>query len=73
MDLVSYVILNKITYKELTELKKDVEYFGLAIKKSAEYIGHGIIENTELAEHETGVHNLKKSTKSVFNKVKETL
>jgi hypothetical protein len=34
-----------------------------AKRKSAEFIGHEIKENTELAEHETGVHNAKKRRK----------
>jgi hypothetical protein len=54
--------MNKIGQKEMAKLKKDPES-----------VGHEIKENTELAEHETGVQNLKKSTKSVFNKMKETL
>ena len=47
---------------------KDAEHVGDVIKKSAEYVGHEIKENTELAEHEAGVQNVKKSTKSVYNK-----
>ena len=50
---------------------KDAEHVGDVIKKSAEYVGHEIKENTELAEHEAGVQNVKKSTKSVYNKLKE--
>ena len=30
-------------------------------------------ENTELAEHETGIDDVKKDTKFVFNKMKEAL
>ena len=59
--------MNKIE-KEMAKLKKD---FGHEIK-SAEYIGDEIKENTELAEHETGIHNVK-DAKSVYNKMKETL
>ena len=61
--------MNKIE-KEMAKLKKD---FGHEIKKAAEYIGNEIKENTELAEHETGIHNVKKDVKSVYNKMKETL
>ena len=65
--------MNKIVEKEMTKLKKDVEYVGNEIKKGVEFIGHEIKENTELAEHETGIHNVKKDIKSVYNKMKETL
>ena len=54
----------------MAKLKKDV---GHEIKKAAEYIGHEIKENTELAEHDTGVQNVKKDTKSTFSKGKEAL
>jgi hypothetical protein len=37
-----------------------------AKRKSAEFIGHEIKENTELAEHETGVRNAKKKTESLY-------
>ena len=57
----------------MAKLKKDAEYAGDLIKKTAEYLGHEIKENTELAEHETGTNNVKKSAKSVFDKVKEAL
>ena len=57
----------------MAKLKKDTEHVGNVIKKSVEYIGQEIKENTELAEHEVGVHNIKKSAKSVYNKMKETL
>ena len=57
----------------MAKLKKDIEHVGDVIKKSVQYIGQEIKENTELAEHEVGVHNIKKSTKSVYNKMKETL
>ena len=50
-----------------------MEMQGILIKKTAEYLGHEIKENTELAEHETGTNNVKKSAKSVFDKVKEAL
>jgi hypothetical protein len=49
----------------MNELKNCVQYIGLGIK----YIGHGIKENTELAEHETGIYNIM----SAFNKVKNAL
>ena len=51
---------------------KDTEHVGHEIKVS-EYIGHEIKENTELAEHDIGVQNIKKSTKTVYNKMKEAL
>ena len=54
----------------MAKQKKD---FGHEIKKAAEYIGNEIKENTELAEHETGIHNVKKDAKSVYNKMKQTL
>ena len=47
--------MNKIE-KEMAKLKK---YFGHEIKKVAEHIEDEIKENTELAEHETGIHNVK--------------
>ena len=40
------------------------------VMKAAEFIGHEIKENTELAEHETGINNFKKDSKSIFNKIK---
>ena len=43
------------------------------IMKGAEFIGHEIKENTELAEHESGIHDVKKDAKSVFNKMKNAL
>jgi hypothetical protein len=46
--------------------KKDVRH---DIKKVVKRIGHEIKENTELAEHETGVDN----TKSTFNKIKKAI
>ena len=55
----------------MAKLKKDTEHVGHEIKKAAEYIGHEIKENTELAEHDIGVQNVKKSTKTVYNKMKE--
>ena len=57
----------------MAKLKKDTEQVGDVMKKSVQYIGQEIKENTELAEHEAGVHNIKKSAKSVYNKMKETL
>ena len=65
--------MNKIGQKEMAKLKKGPESVGHEIKKAAEYIGNEIKENTELAEHETGIHNVKKDVKSVYNKMKETL
>ena len=62
--------MNKIGEKEMAKLKKNIGY---DIKKAAEYFGHEIKENTELAEHDTGVQNVKKSTKTVYNKMKEAL
>ena len=56
----------------MAKLKKDVESVGHKIKKATEYIGHEIKENTELAEHDTGLQT-KKSTKTVYNKMKEAL
>jgi hypothetical protein len=38
--------------------------------KAAEFIVHEIKENTELAEHETGINNFKKGSESVFNKMR---
>jgi hypothetical protein len=49
--------MNKIGQKEMAKLKKDPES-----------VGHEIKENTELAEHETGIHNVKKDAKSVNKK-----
>jgi hypothetical protein len=39
----------------------------------AEHIGHEIKENTELAEHEVGIRNVKNSATSVFNKMKNAI
>ena len=47
----------------MTELKKCAQYISHKIKKSAGFIGYEIKENTELAEHEAGLHDVK----SVFN------
>ena len=63
--------MNKIV--EMAKLKKGAEYVGNGIKNGAEFIGQQIKENTELAEHETGVLDVKKDAKSVFNKIKEVL
>ena len=41
--------------------------------ESWRYIGHGIKENTELAEHEAGVDNVKKGASSVFNKMRNVI
>ena len=60
--------MNKIGQKEMAKLKKDLGY---DIKKAAEYFGHEIKENTELAEYDTGLQNVKKSPKTVYNKMKE--
>jgi hypothetical protein len=43
------------------------------VMKAAAYIGHGIKENTELAEHEAGVDNVKKGASSVFNKMRNVI
>ena len=40
--------MNKIVEKEMTKVKKDVEYVGKEIKKGVEFMGHEIKENTEL-------------------------
>jgi len=40
-----------------SQLKKDAE--NVEIKKVMENIGHHIKENTELAEHETGMDDVK--------------
>jgi hypothetical protein len=66
-------MLNKITGKEMTGLKKGAQFVGYEIKKGAEIIGHEIKENTELAEHETGVHDIMKGAKSVFNIIKNNI
>lgn len=71
--IISYIILNKIVKKEMTGLKKGVQYVGHEIMKGAELIGHEIKENTELAEHETGIHDIKNSTTSVVNKIKNAI
>ena len=57
----------------MAKLKKDTESVGNEIKKVIENIGHEIKENTELAEHETGIQNIKNDTKYAFNKVKKAL
>jgi hypothetical protein len=57
----------------MTKLKKDTESVGQGIKKVIENIGHEIKENTELAEHESGIQNAKNGTKSAVNKVKKVL
>jgi hypothetical protein len=46
--------------------KNDTESVGHGIKKVVKRIGHEIKENTELAEHETGIDN----AKSTFSKIK---
>ena len=50
----------------MIELKNCVQLIGHGIK----LIGHEIKENTELAEHETGINNFKKESESIFNKMK---
>lgn len=45
----------------------DTKSVGHGIKKVVERIGHEIKENTELAEHETGIDN----AKSTFSKIKK--
>jgi hypothetical protein len=64
-DIISYVMLNKITGKEMTGLKKGAQYVGHEIKRGAEFIGHEIKENTELAEHETGFYDVKDAVYSM--------
>jgi hypothetical protein len=49
----------------MNELKNCIQYIGHGLK----FIGHEIKENTELAEHETGIDN----AKSTFSKVKKAL
>ena len=54
------------------------------VKKISKNVGHKIKENTELAEHETGMHEIKKDvesagqdaksgSKSVVNKLKKSI
>ena len=57
--------MSKIIEKKW-QLKKDAE--NVEIKKVIENIGHQIKENTELAEHETGMDDVKKDAKSEYNK-----
>jgi hypothetical protein len=71
--IISYVILNKIVKKEMTGLKKGVQYVVHEIMIGAELIGHEIKENTELAEHETGIHDVKNGATSVANKMKNAI
>lgn len=52
-----------------SQLKKDAE--NVEIKKVIENIGHHIKENTELAEHETGMDGIKTDAKSAYNKMKK--
>ena len=54
----------------MTGFTKVAELGGCEIKKGAEFIGHGIKENTGLAEHEAGIHDVKSGAISVFNKMK---
>jgi hypothetical protein len=54
----------------MTKSKQDVE---LKIRKIVKRIGHEIKENTELAEHETGIDNAKKSTKFTLSKIKKAI
>jgi hypothetical protein len=49
----------------MNELKNCVQYIGHGLK----FIGHEIKENTELAEHETSIHDVM----SAFSKVKNAL
>jgi hypothetical protein len=49
----------------MVELKKCVQLIGRGVK----LIGHEIKENTELAEHETGIDN----AKSTFSKIKKAI
>jgi hypothetical protein len=54
----------------MTKSKQDVTH---DIKKVVKRIGHEIKENTELAEHETGIDNATKSTKSTLHKIKKAI
>jgi hypothetical protein len=54
-------------------LTKVSEFVGCEIKKGAELIGHGIKENTELAEHEACIHDVKNGATYVFNKMKNAM
>ena len=54
----------------MAKLTKVAEFVGCEINKGAEFIGHGIKENTELGESETGIHDVKNGPTSVFNKMK---
>lgn len=49
----------------MNELKTCVRFIGHGIK----FIGDEIKENTELAEHETGIHDVK----STFSKIKKAI
>jgi hypothetical protein len=53
----------------MTGIKRGAQH----VMKAATYIGHGIKENTELAEHEAGVDNVKKCASSVFNKMRNVI
>ena len=46
---------------------------GIRLRKLQSIIGGETKENTELAEHETGVHDVKKGAKSVFNIIKNNI
>ena len=50
----------------MTGIRRGAKY----VMKAAEFIGHEIKENTELAEHETGINNFKKGSETIFNKMK---
>jgi hypothetical protein len=53
----------------MTGIKRGAQH----VMKAAAYIGHGIKENTELAEHEAGVNNVKKGASLVFNKMRNVI
>jgi len=43
------------------------------VKKGAQHVGHEIKENTELAEHGRGIHDVKNDATSVVNKMKNAI
>ena len=74
----SYIINSEVTKfqilsKNFLRYSNRLLYPHSGLLWTAEYVGHEIKENTELAEHDIGVQNVKKSTKTVYNKMKEAL
>jgi hypothetical protein len=67
--IISYTILDKVCYEKMSGIKRSAQH----VMKAATYIGHGIKENTELAEHEAGVDNVKKCASSVFKKMRNVI